>query len=148
MAIDLPDLAHNPHLDYGLYLLALIFADAGKGLADYGLPAPIARWDRIAHSNPLVAGELAYDLHAEQTQALQYVAQLNADQCLAYDSILAQVASAPQKSHFFIEGSAGTGKTFLYKYICSYYHGHGKIVLCVASSGIAALLLPGGRTAH
>ena len=148
MAIDLPDLAGSPHFDYGLYLLALIFADTGKGLLDYGLPAPIARWDRIAYSNPLVAGELAYDIHAEQDQALQYAKQLNAGQRSAYDTILAQVASVPHKSHFFIQGPAGTGKTFLYKYICSYYRGQGKIVLCVASSGIAALLLPGGRTAH
>ena len=148
MAIELPDLAESPHLDYGLYLLSLIFADAGKGLVDYGLPAPIARWDRIAHQNPLVAGELAYDMNAEQAQAIQYAAQLNADQRLAYDTILAQVATAPHMSHFFIQGPAGTGKTFLYKCLCSYYRGQGKIVLCVASSGIAALLLPGGRTAH
>ena len=148
MEIDLSDLAESAHLDYGLYLIALIFADAGKGLVDYGLPAPIARWDRIAHSNPLVAGELAYDIQAEQTQALEYAMQLNADQRIAYDTILEQVASTPQKSHFFIQGPAGTGKTFLYKCICSYYRGQGKIVLCVASSGIAALLLPGGRTAH
>jgi len=36
----------------------------------------------------------------------------------------------------------------IYKCLCHYYRGQGKIVLCVASSGIAALLLPGGRTAH
>ena len=72
-----------------------IFADAGKGLVDYGLSAPIARWDRIVHSNPLVAGELAYDMQVEQTQAFQYAAQLNADQPLAYDTIVAQIASAP-----------------------------------------------------
>ena len=32
MAIDLPDLPESPYVDYGLYLIALIFADAGKGL--------------------------------------------------------------------------------------------------------------------
>ena len=95
MAIDLPDLAESPHLDYGLYLLALIFADTGKGLVDYGLPAPIARCDRIAHPNGLVGGELAYNIHAKQAQALQYAAQLNADQYMAYDSIHSQVPSTP-----------------------------------------------------
>ena len=45
-------------------------------------------------------------------------------------------------------GPAGTGKTFLYNCLCSYLRARGKIVLCVASSGIAAQLLPGGRTAH
>ena len=47
-----------------------------------------------------------------------------------------------------MQGPAGTGKTFLYKLLCSYFRSKGKIVLCVASSGIAALLLPGGRTSH
>ena len=43
MAIDLPHITESPHLDYGLYIIALIFADTSKGLVDYGLPAPIAR---------------------------------------------------------------------------------------------------------
>ena len=47
-----------------------------------------------------------------------------------------------------ISGHGGTGKTFLYKVICSKLHSDGAIVLCTASSGIAALLLPSGRTAH
>jgi hypothetical protein len=47
-----------------------------------------------------------------------------------------------------LQGPVGTGKTFAYNTLCNYYRGLGKIVLCVASSGIAALLLPGGRTSH
>jgi hypothetical protein len=47
-----------------------------------------------------------------------------------------------------VNGCGGTGKTFLYKVICSKLRSEGNIVLCIASSGIAALLLPGGRTAH
>ena len=148
MAIQLPDIVESPHLDYGLYLLSIMFTHAGKGLLEYGLPLPIASWDTIAHENPLIAGELAYDLHAETVQATQYIAQLNPGQRYAYDNIIAKVATTPQDAHFFIQGPAGTGKTFLYKCLCSYYRGQGKIVLCVASSGIAALLLPGGRTAH
>ena len=49
---------------------------------------------------------------------------------------------------FSLDGPGGTGKTFLYKVICSKLCSNGAIVLCTASSGIAALLLPGGRTAH
>jgi hypothetical protein len=49
---------------------------------------------------------------------------------------------------FFLNGPAGTGQTFCYNTICSYLRGRRKIVLCVASSGIAALLIKGGRTAH
>uniref|UniRef100_A0A0D3BIS7 ATP-dependent DNA helicase n=1 Tax=Brassica oleracea var. oleracea TaxID=109376 RepID=A0A0D3BIS7_BRAOL len=42
----------------------------------------------------------------------------------------------------------GTGKTFIYQTIISRLRSRKQIVLPVASSGIAALLLPNGRTAH
>ncbi|CAH1428835.1 unnamed protein product [Lactuca virosa] len=49
---------------------------------------------------------------------------------------------------FFVYGYGGTGKTFLWKTISAAIRSDGNIVLNVASSGIASLLLPGGRTAH
>ncbi|XP_057482735.1 uncharacterized protein LOC130769441 [Actinidia eriantha] len=45
-------------------------------------------------------------------------------------------------------GGAGTGKTFLYNTIATKYRSVGHTVVTVASSGIASLLLVGGRTAH
>ena len=42
----------------------------------------------------------------------------------------------------------GTGKTYLWKAITTSLRSEGKIVLVVASSAIAALLIPRGRTAH
>nr|GEW46731.1 hypothetical protein [Tanacetum cinerariifolium] len=45
-------------------------------------------------------------------------------------------------------GKGGTGKTFLYKTIISRLRSERKIVLALASSGIATLLLPPGRTTH
>ena len=53
-----------------------------------------------------------------------------------------------QSTIFFLNGPGGTRKTYLYHTLCHKLRSEGKIVLCVASSGIAALLLPGGRTAH
>jgi nitrogenase subunit NifH len=49
---------------------------------------------------------------------------------------------------FFVYGSGGIGKTFVWTTLLSCLRGQGKIVLVVASSRIASLLLPGGRTAH
>nr|GEZ81568.1 ATP-dependent DNA helicase PIF1-like [Tanacetum cinerariifolium] len=49
---------------------------------------------------------------------------------------------------FFVYGYGGTGKTYLYKTMSAALHSKGDIVLNVASSGIAALLLEGGRIAH
>lgn len=49
---------------------------------------------------------------------------------------------------FFVYGYGGTGKTYLYKTMYAALRLKGGIVLNVASSGIATLLLEGGRTTH
>ena len=48
----------------------------------------------------------------------------------------------------FVDGPGGTGKTFLYNLILATIRKDNDIAIAVASSGIASLLLPGGRTAH
>jgi len=45
-------------------------------------------------------------------------------------------------------GNRGTGKTFVWRTFMSRLRGQGKIVLAIASSGIASLLLLGNRTTH
>ncbi|XP_058733080.1 uncharacterized protein LOC131604671 [Vicia villosa] len=49
---------------------------------------------------------------------------------------------------FFLYGYGGTGKTFMWNTLSASLRSKKKIVLPVASSGIASLLLPGGRTTH
>ena len=49
---------------------------------------------------------------------------------------------------FFLDGPGGCGKTYLLTAICSYFHRrHEKVWVC-ASSGIAATVIPTGKTAH
>jgi len=49
---------------------------------------------------------------------------------------------------FFVDAPGGTGKTFLMNLLLASVRLQGFIALAVASSGIAATLLDGGRTAH
>nr|GEX58880.1 hypothetical protein [Tanacetum cinerariifolium] len=49
---------------------------------------------------------------------------------------------------FFVYGYGGIGKTYLYKTMSAALCSQGEIVLNVTSSGIATLLLEGGRTTH
>jgi hypothetical protein len=49
---------------------------------------------------------------------------------------------------FFVYGSGGTDKTFVWTTFLSHLQGQGKIVLAIASSGIASLLLLGSRITH
>lgn len=47
-----------------------------------------------------------------------------------------------------MDAPGGTGKTFVISLILANIRAQGKIALELASSGIAATLLDGGRTAH
>lgn len=59
-----------------------------------------------------------------------------------------QAVDAQCGGMFFLHGHGGTGKTFIWRTLTCALRSQGHIVLTVASSGIASLLLPGGKTAH
>jgi hypothetical protein len=110
------------------------------------MPLPDHAWDNEVE-NPLIGEQLNYNRDHERTLAEGRIMQLNTEQHHAYNQIISSVES--QAGHtFFLNGPGGTGKTFVYNTVCNVVRGNGWIVLCVASSGIAALLLRGGRTAH
>jgi hypothetical protein len=75
------------------------------------------------------------------------VPRLNEKQRDAYNSVMTSVR-AQEGRLFFLDGPGGTGKTFVENLLLSRVRSQGGIALAVASSGIAALLLNGGRTAH
>jgi hypothetical protein len=141
---DLPD----PHLDYGLYLLRERILSHGEhyGTAIIALPVPVHDW-AVDLPSRVIQEATAFDAAFEGGELDSLLPTLNADQRTAFDTIVAGVADESNRL-FFVHGWGGTGKTYLYKVLCHHYRSQGKIVLCVASSGIAALLLPGGRTAH
>ena len=95
----------------------------------------------------MVSEELNYDRDSLQIEKLALLRKLNPEQKQAFDAILQSVNSKLHKL-IFVNGYGGTGKTFLWKAITTSLRSEGKIVLAVASSAIAALLIPGGRTAH
>ncbi|MCO5556013.1 hypothetical protein L7F22_009557 [Adiantum nelumboides] len=70
--------------------------------------------------NTLFAEETMFNVHEEQNVAIEMESSLN----------------------------SGFGKTYVYNALLSRVRGEGKIALTCASSGIAALLLSNGRTAH
>ena len=95
----------------------------------------------------MIAEQLNYDC---SSQCIFWESQhrlLNCEQRDAYERILQSVENGAS-GMFMINGHGGTGKMFLYKVVCSKLCSDGAIVLCTASSGIATLLLPGGRMAH
>ncbi|XP_068994023.1 uncharacterized protein [Neodiprion pinetum] len=65
----------------------------------------------------------------------------------AFETTVDSVNSDKQEI-FFLDAPGGTGKTFLANLILAKVKESGKIAIAVASSGIAATLLRGGKTAH
>ena len=59
-----------------------------------------------------------------------------------------ECSSGHRRSLHDRDAPAGTGKTFTERTITAHLRSQGKLVLCTASTGIAALVLPGGLTAH
>jgi len=102
--------------------------------------------------NVLVNEELDYIPDVQANQAKQFYESMHTEQKLLHDSVIQMVAAAsgedPKPRMIFADAPGGTGKTYVNTAICFTLRGQGKIVIVVASSGIAAQLLPGGRTAH
>jgi hypothetical protein len=133
--------------DYGLFLLDELLHDYGSSLQRFdSMPLPQRNW-RTLEENPFIAEQLDYDPECERAHAQQREPLLNTGQRYAYNEIISAALDDTNRI-FFLNGPGGTGKTFVYTTVCHRIRGEGHIVLCVASSGIAALLLPGGRTAH
>ncbi|XP_025611896.1 uncharacterized protein [Arachis hypogaea] len=95
----------------------------------------------------LIMDELNFDVDGLRNQLDTNLTNMNVDQRKAFDVIINAV-NENQGGFFFVYGYGGTGKTFLYNTLSTAIRSKGEIVLNVASSGIASLLLPNGRTAH
>ena len=77
-------------------------------------------------------------------------ATFNIEQRECFERVISTVDSVREgtRPYFFIQGPADTRKTFLYSVLYHHYCAHEKIVLYIASSGIASLLLSRGWTSH
>ncbi|CAJ0641618.1 4542_t:CDS:2 [Entrophospora sp. SA101] len=134
---------HNRALTH----LQSILNRRGKCLKDFpDMPIPEVLSD-CDQDNYLIYEEQSYNIE-ELTQTVENgIPQLNADQKVAFEKVITAVENQTP-AMFFIDGPGGTGKTFLYNVLLAKIRLDGHIALAIASSGIAALLLPGGRTAH
>ncbi|XP_076944432.1 uncharacterized protein LOC143615082 [Bidens hawaiensis] len=100
-----------------------------------------------ASMNPLMMEELAYDTDALTNDFKHLYISLTSEQKGAYNKIF-DSWKRKKGGVFFVYGYGGTGKIYLWKTLSASIRSKGEIVLNVASSGIASLLLEGGRTAH
>ena len=135
----------------------------GRDLADYQLPIPADLV--LGEGNVIIDEERSrYDHIIQQEVRDTSVPMLNEQQQLAYNMIMNSVHKIKDfyvllnegrrtvypdvQNCYFIDGLGGAGKTFLYNTLLATVRAEDGIAIAVASSGIAALLLEGGRTAH
>ncbi|XP_050290504.1 uncharacterized protein LOC126728763 [Quercus robur] len=143
----------NLHLDdsqlqnYALCEIEQILVKSGRSLHEFeSIPYPNTLLLRQSN-NRVLQEELDYDRNSLAAEHIKLFSGLNTDQRKVYDEVIYSV-SENKGGFFFVYGHGGTGKTYLWKTIICRLRSEGKIVIAIATSGIAALLLPGGRTAH
>ncbi|XP_062210318.1 uncharacterized protein LOC133911879 isoform X1 [Phragmites australis] len=126
--------------------ISILLNKHGANIKDYNLPSKSEKTSQY-FVNRLIDDEMSYNLSELEMESASLCSRLNPEQMEAFQQIV-HCASNEIPGFFFVSGFGGTGKTFLWNAIVSFLRAKGRIVLTVASSGVAALLLPGGRTAH
>jgi hypothetical protein len=129
-----------------LFELEKLLRDVGYTLAHFSLPIP-DDIETASRDNRLLLEELSYDSNLLTSYVQTDIPRLNTNQRIAFDAICCSVMNSEGQT-FFVYGYRGAGETFLWTTLLNFVRGQGKIALAVASSGIAALLLPGGRIPH
>ncbi|CAN1254543.1 ATP-dependent DNA helicase PIF1 [Linum perenne] len=132
--------------DQVLQSLQSLLAQYSTDLAHFNLPVPNPTSPYSTTPN-FLDPHLSYDRSQQSEQAESYRSRLNPDQLSAYTTVMCSVDNSIG-GVFFLYGHGGTGKTYLYNTIVSEIRSRGLIALVVASSGIAATLLPDASTAH
>ncbi|KAJ0752921.1 putative DNA helicase [Helianthus annuus] len=100
-----------------------------------------------ALGNNLLLEEKSYDKDALRVEHMSLHEGLRPGQLAVYNAVISSIENGTQ-SLLFVYGHGGTGKTYLWKTIIAHLRSRGEVVLAVAASGIASLLLPSGWTAH
>ena len=129
-----PDIELRNHL---LDELSSLFSRNWARMRDHNLPEMTTHLES-ASGNRLIQEELSYCTDQLMGEAENLISKLNEQQLIAFKSITETVLN-DRPGFFFVSGYGGTGKTFLWGGVVAWLRAHQKIVLTVASSGVAAL---------
>lgn len=117
----------------------------GKNIRTFDLPSIPKNSNHMdTNLSREILDEMSIEIPLEDSQAEQ---KLNPEQNHAFRVILEHVKEG-KGAMFFIDGPGGTGKTFLYRALLAHLRTKNEIAIATATSGVAAAIMPGGRTAH
>lgn len=127
----------------------------GQKLENFGLRVPDdgGEGDECAAAEPrLIREQLSWDRQELDRRARAAYEMLNKEQRVFVDAVWESVNQDPaapdRRNFFFVESPGGCGKTFSLNMLLQATRARGMIALAVATTGIAAILLDGGTTAH
>jgi Cdc6-like AAA superfamily ATPase len=140
------ELVNRAH-EKSLVVISRLLRKHGSSLRDQGLPE--------VHDDTTELGReyTEYDQEHLDRFVQEWLPKLSVDQRAVYDYVHELVTNdefrAQNNNAIFVDCPAGTGKTLLLNLITSHVRGDLRgVVLCTASSGIAAQNYPNGMTAH
>ena len=139
-----PNLTKNDIQFKVLHQISNFLESMGRNINNYGLVPRVLKF----HDSNTDARDTISETEIKVSEDdLISITKLNPGQKAAFDTIM-QALYIKEKGCFFIDGPGGTGKTFLYRALLAEVRSKGFIALATASCGVAASILPGGRTAH
>ena len=113
----------------------------GKTNSDFGLPEPLNKSSELNRMNN------QYDKTSCTKSYNEKFATLNGEKQEFVKTVLVKIQN-DTGGLIFLNGPAGRGKTYVCNALLDYVRGFGQVALACASSAIAAMNYPGGRTAH
>ncbi|GJU24313.1 DNA helicase [Tanacetum coccineum] len=142
----------NLHIDlselqnYTKYEFEACLNHCSRSLTDFVISLPPENLMSVLR-NKLLMEEKSYNRNLLAIERDKLIEKLNNCQRDIFNIIMHAITTKTQEL-IFVYGHGGTGNTFLWKTIIYALRAEGKIVLAVASSGIASLLLTSDRTTH
>jgi PIF1-like helicase len=148
----LSDAEQQTCYDNALRHVRSILQRSGRTLSEFRLPEPPT--EAAGPTPELILAQLC---SPEEQARLRGVVDegyptLNAQQKDVFDTVMRNIEERRQglqgNRTVFVDALAGTGKTFTFNLLLAKVRSEGKVALSVSSSGVAALLLDKGCTAH
>nr|GFB21505.1 hypothetical protein [Tanacetum cinerariifolium] len=133
--------------NFCLFQIKLLLRSNNSSLSRFeGMPLP----DDTAvlySNNRVIHDELSYNTNELKEEHVRLKASMADEQKIVYKTIISSAYTGAGRA-FFLYGYGGTGKTFIWKTLAAVICCRGGIVINIASSGIASLLMSRGRTAR
>jgi len=126
----------------------VLFGEAAPAELNEDVPSDAVEGRNGCSFERLLAHAVPADRAAQLRDALSRISTLVPDQLAVLNAIRGAIDGGGIGRKIFLMAPGGCGKTYVASMLLSYSRGQGHAALALVSSGVAANLMPLGRTAH